>query len=362
MDTLASGRLVVSNPDRPSWPDGVQAEELFRLGALLEDGPELFGEVRAVELGPGGELYVLDSQASEIRVFGSDGRHQLTFGRSGEGPGELKEPAGMTLDSNDKLWVLNWGNGRYTAFDPSSGELHDERRRLATFVSFPWPGSFDDTGRLVDLGLGRDGTPSILRTDTLFVPIDTLDLPWPDESNLIAFRRDGVTMMSSMEPFAPQPTWAPHPEGGIVVGEGGAYRLHRVGFDEDTTLTIVLDREPEVVTQAERDSALQVFAEMSERAGGATPDRQPRVRETKPLHGALFVAPDARIWVRGFSGAEGLSAWDLFSPAGRYLGQVAVPVRPSFVRAAVRDDRLAIVTEIEGVPTVVVYRLTVPDS
>ena len=211
-------------------------------------------------------------------------------------------------------------------------------------------------GHLVDLGLGRDGTPSILRTDTLFVPTDTLD-----ESDLIAFRRDGEMVMSAVEPFVPLAAWAPHPQGGIVVGEGGEYRLHRIGFEKDTTLTIVLDREPEVVTQAERDSALQVFAEMSERAGGATPDRQPRVRETKPVHGALFVDRYARTSVSGSSGAEGLSAWNLFSPAGRYLGQVAVLVRPSPVTPSVRDDRLAIATEVDGVPTVVVYRLIGPD-
>lgn len=364
VDTLASGRVVVSSPDQPTWSsdEAPRLEEWFRLGSASEDGPELFGEIRDVELDRDGLLYVLDAQASEIRVFGTDGIHVRTFGGPGEGPGELNSPSGMTLDSDGILWVLNRGNARYTGFDPGSGEVHDERRRLASYVEFPWPGAFDDRGRLVDTGLGRDGAPSLLRTDTSFTPVDTLALPRPDEDSQIAFRTDGLRVMSLVEPFAPRPTWAPHPGGGIVVGEGAAYRLHRIGFKGDTTSTIELSRSPEPVTPAERDSALEVFAEVSERAGGAIPDRQPRVRETKPLHGPLFVDHEARIWVRATPTAGVAASWDLFSPAGRYLGGVAVPVTPSFVTPAVRDDRLAVVTQVEGVPMVVVYRMTNPAS
>lgn len=357
VDTLGSGRVVVRNLDQPLWRDdeGWVLRERFRLGALDGDGPDVFGEIRDVELGADGELYVLDGQAEEVRAFLSDGTYLHTLGSSGEGPGELNRPAGMALDLSGTLWIMNLGNARYTGFDPATGEVRREVRRLASFTEFPWPGIFDDRDRLLDVGLDSDGEPSILRLDTAFVPSDTMALPQMGEEHRIAIRRGALMVMSALDPFAPRPTWAPRPRGGIVLGEGAEYRVHRVDFDGDTSMTIELLREPVRVTAAERDSALTAFNQMVEVAGGATPERQPRVPRAKPAHGALFVDDEDRMWVRGTPASGESPWWDLIAADGRFLGQLLIPVPLSFVRPSVRSDRVAIATQVDGVPTVVVY-------
>jgi len=359
VDTLPSGRILVRSPDQPLWGEGEgwTLRERFRLGALDSDGPDMFGEIRDVELGEGGELYVLDGQADEVRVFGDDGTHLRTFGRSGEGPGEFNRPAGMALDSQGTLWVMNWGNARYTGFDPRTGEVRREARRLASFAAFPWPGLVDEDGRLFDVGLDRTGEPSILRMDTAFVPRDTMALPRAGDEHFIAFRRGEVMVMATLDPFAPRPAWTPRPRGGIVVGEGAEYRVHRIDFSGDTSMTMELLREPVRVTAAERDSALSVFEGMIEMADGARPDRRPRVPDVKPAHGTLFVDDADRIWVRRTPTPGATTAWDVIGEDGRFLGQVDMPDPPGFVRPSVRGDRVAIVTQPDGVPTVVVYDL-----
>lgn len=365
IDTFPSGRIFVRNPDQAIWTgeDEWVLRERFRIGSLEGDGADVFGQIYDVEFGPGGDLYVLDVQADEVRVFGPDGTHVRTFGRTGKGPGELNRPAGMTFGPNGNLWVMNRGNARYTAFDPSSGALIQEPRRLASFFVIPWPGLFDHQGRLIDVGLSRvgdrGGDPALLRLDSAFVPTDTLLMPRPDERNQIAFRRGELMVMSTPDPFTPQPTWSPRPAGGIVVGEGAVYRLHRIGFDLDTTLTIEVLREPVPVTPAERDSALAKFRELAQEVG-AKPERDPRIPRTKPAHGTLFVDDEDRIWVRRTAEAGEGPAWDVIDADGRFLGRVSTPVPPTFVQPAVRNDRLALVTEPNGVPTVVVYDLVRP--
>ena len=176
VDTLDSGRILIHNPDQPVWTESeqLQLRERYRLGSLEGDGPDVFGQIRDVELGPDGELYVLDGQAAEVRVFGGDGVYLRTLGRSGAGPGEFNRPMGMAQDAQGALWVMNWGNARYTGYDPGTGELLREVRRLASFAVTPWPGGFDERGRLLDVGLDRDGEVAILRLDTAFVPSDTI--------------------------------------------------------------------------------------------------------------------------------------------------------------------------------------------
>src|SRR5690606_712467 len=162
MDTPASGRIIVRNPDAPLWRPGEAwaLREQFRLGATEGEGADVFGEIGDVELGPDGALHVRDAQASEVRVFGSDGAHLRTLGRRGRGPGELENPTGMAFDAHGPPWVMDWGNGRYSGFDPNTGALVKEARRLAGFAMVPWPGRFDRSnavraGALVGGASGR---------------------------------------------------------------------------------------------------------------------------------------------------------------------------------------------------------------
>ena len=357
VDTLASGRIVVRSPDVPAWDDTWILEERFRVGALEGDGHDLFGHIGGLEIGPTGELYVLDDQANELRIFGSDGSFQRAIGREGQGPGELRSPGGLALDSGGTLWLLNWGNGRYTGFDPVTGDVRREARRLVSFATFPWPGAFEKGAHLLDVGLNADGQPSILRLDTAFVPSDTLPLPAPAPDDRITFHRGAVMIASMMEPFAPQPSWTPRPRGGVILGEGSAYRLHRIGFDGDTSMTMELEREPARVSQAERDSALAFFHEMAGSLDGATPDRQPRARGKKPAHGSLLVDDQDRTWVRSVPPAGRAPTWDVFAPDGRFLGQVDILDPVGFLRPAIRGGRMAVATLADGFPVVVVYDL-----
>jgi len=352
VDTLPTGRIVVRSADVPSWApaEAPSFTQSFCLGGLDGDGPDVFGEVRDIEIGPAGNVFVLDGQAEEIREFDGQGEYVRTLGRKGEGPGELNRPAGMTLGPGGELWVQNWGNARYTAFDPATGELVEERRRLAGFTSFPWPGGFDRAGRLLDMGNGASGIGAVLlRLDTAFVPRDTLPMPTGDERSRVLFRRDGQLFMSMPVPFSPQPTWAPHPGAGIVVGEGAPFRLHRIDDRGDTTMTIELERAPARVSEAERDSALAAFREVARTAGeGLTADREPDVPDTKPAHGALFVDDRERIWARR-DVPEG-AAWDVFGSDGRYLGPVTIPVRPTYSTVSFRGGRLAVAVDRDGIP------------
>lgn len=362
IDTLESGTIVVRNQGRPVWDAGEAwiLREAFRLGRMQGDSPDVFGEIRDLEIGRGGEIYVLDSQASEIRAFGPTGSHLVTFGRSGRGPGELSRPAGMALDSDETLWVMNWGNARYSGFDPNTGELRQEVQRQASYAMIPWPGRFDASDRLLDIGLGADREPAILRLDSSFIPRDTLSLPRADDANRVVFRRDNMPVMSATVPFAPQPHWAAHPENGIVVGAGEPYELHHVNFEGDTTTTIEVASERIPVTNAERDSALAAFQKLAAMAGGE-PDRQPQIPAQKAAHGAISIDDQRRIWVkRTPAGADTPAAWDIIGSDGRLLGAITLPLSSLHGTPMVRGDRMAIVTLVDDVPTVIVYDIVDP--
>jgi hypothetical protein len=66
------------------------------LGGEDADDPILLMP-RQVEEGPDGNLYVLDTGDSTIKVFSPEGAHLRTLGRKGEGPGEFQRADGATF-------------------------------------------------------------------------------------------------------------------------------------------------------------------------------------------------------------------------------------------------------------------------
>lgn len=366
VDTVAPGRTAVRNGGTPLWEEGGEWRlvEVSRVGAVEGDGPDAFGQIRAVELDDRGRLYVLDAQASEVRVFAPDGAHLRTLGRPGEGPGELGGPAGLAWGPEGALWVMDFRNARYTAFDPGTGEVVAERRRPFGFFALPWPGGFDATGRLWDTGLARvEGTPgvvSLVRLDSAFLPTDTLQRPeGDDEDSILLTRSDGTLVASIPDPFAPRPVWALWSRGGMIASDGAEYVLHQVAAGGDTVRTITLERPRPVVTDGERDSAMAAFRETAEQlAGDASPEREPRVPEGKPALRSVFDDDRSHLWVEPYRTRGEPAAWDVFDPEGRYLGAVAMPVAPAGVRPVVRGDRMAIVaTDDLDVPVVVLFRI-----
>lgn len=363
VDTLTSGRVVVHNPDTPLWQPGEQWQlrERFRLGSSEPDSPELFGEIADVEIGPAGEIYVLDGQALQVRVFDSTGTFLRSFGRRGSGPGELSWPGGMALDTAGTLWVVDFGNRRYQGFDPGTGGLVAEKRRDWRYFATPWPGGMDRSNHLIDVGSGGGGPATLIfRLDSSFTPVDTMVEPSLEESHMVTYSQNGLPQMSVPDPFAPRPAWALLPEGGIVAGDGERLLLHRITFNGDTTATIEIQRRPIPITAAEKDSALQAFQAMVRmHAEGATPERDPRVPANRPAHGRIFADDQGFIWVAQSSG----NVWDVIDSAGRYLGAITLPpLSASASTPARRGNRLAMASEVDGLPMVLIFEITNPRS
>lgn len=182
VDTLPNGAVLVRSPAQGIWRAGEDwrlVEEL-RIGSMDVEGPELFGRVAALEVDPQGRIYMLDSQAREVRVFGPEGEHVRSFGRKGGGPGEFESPASLDWDPQGRLWVVDQRNARFSVFD-TAGAFVTSHRRPGGYMQVPWPGGIDTQGRLYDIATipGGDGWFEVVlvRLDENAQPADTFRIP-----------------------------------------------------------------------------------------------------------------------------------------------------------------------------------------
>lgn len=367
IDTLPDGRVLVRS-DAPEWTDEAVPtfEEEMRIGSMLGEGPETLGEVRDLLVDEENRIYVLESQAQEIRVFGPDGSWLRTIGRRGEGPGELKNAAAIGWGPDGQLRVIDFGNGRISVFD-RDGTFVTDQRQPGGFVMYPWPGVFESDGGVITVAPAvRDGEfqPVLVRHDPSLEPRDTLAIPRYDGSQeFFELESDGGRMMASV-PFAASLAWDLDPRGFFWVAPNTAtYEISQVDFAGDTLLTIRRAVESHAVTRAEVDSAVATLKWFTDQGGkidrSKFPSAKPAInRVIAPGDGRLYVVPVTDAFGSGY--LQTGQALDVFDASGRFLGRLDLPegMRTSNPEPVFTDDGVvAVVRDELDVPYVVRYRL-----
>ena len=101
-------------------------QRLATVGALEEPAEQIFGKIEDVVVAEG-RVYILDSQANNVRGFDRNGELVIQGGRSGEGPGEFLHPLSLEVDRTGTVYV---GELEHTieVFTPVGSELKPDHQ------------------------------------------------------------------------------------------------------------------------------------------------------------------------------------------------------------------------------------------
>jgi len=350
IDTLETGQVVVVNGSRGAWPPGNEwrVVEQLRIGALHSEGPFTFGRINSIAADGLGRVWVLEGQASELRVFGPDGVHLRTIGRSGEGPGEFTQPARVDISPDGEIWVMDPLNGRISAFN-TLGVLLGTRPFGGGFVTVPWRGGFDNQGRYRSPIVRFEPSFQIriaLLDDSLTV-IDSIVPPEdPRERNVWRIEADGQTRVMAGVPFQGRLVWRLSNASTVWALLTDEYRLFELTAEGDTLRSMTKPFAAVPVTSEQLDSAVEQLTWFTDQGGKV--DRSMIPRE-KPSVSWFFLDDDNNVWVSRVNGSTTESSdFDVFDADARFLGTVAVPfVLQEVPIPFVRDGLLYGVTRCE---------------
>ncbi len=365
MDTLANGAVLVSNPAEGMWDEGTawSVIEEIRIGTLEGDGPDMFGNVGSLEVDDEGRIYVYDSQANELRVFGPTGEHVRTIGRQGGGPGEFESVIGMAWGPEGRLWLVDPGNARISLFD-TTGTYLTSHRTIGNIIISPWPGGFDRAGSFYNYGIDTEADPEdrmvLVRYDESMEPADTIRLPRREGEGEFFTLRSENSMMQSTVPFTGGFRWRFVPQPQIWFANLSEYRIYQRALAGDTVRVISREYSHLPVTEADIAAAVERLDWFTRQGGKIDRSRFP---STKPALNTFFSDDDGRMWVSPVTSEEDRGrVWDVFDPEGRYLGQITLPfVLERYPTPLFRNRMIYGVTEDElEVPYVVRARIEVP--
>lgn len=368
IDTLASGHIVVQNTDDPVWPEGREwqvAEEL-RIGNVTGEGPDVFGQIGSLEVDAAGRIWVLDSQAQELRVFDPSGSHVRTIGGRGGGPGEFAAAMQVDIGPDGNMWVMDPQNNRLSVFDTTGAYL--EGRDALGIAILPWPGGFDEQGSyyapvLADPRPGELPTLdmfALVRYDATFATVDTLLMPRDPVMRESFQDADGRPAVGV--PFQGDLWWRISRTGTLWAIITDQYRLLELSPNGDTLRTITREFTPLPVTSTDREEAREQLSEFADQGGQMDWSKLPSTKP--PVNAAFLLDDEGNLWVDRVSteAADRGRMQDVFDAEGRYLGVVRLPSPLEETPRIIRDGGLYGVTSDElEVPYDVRARITKPE-
>lgn len=298
---------VGGSPDQ----ECAQLVEHGRIGSLDGALENSFTEINSIAVTESGTVYVNDAHELSIREFGADGKFVRWIGRDGEGPGEFRSIAGVSILPDGRLAAWDRGNRRITVF-AAGGEYEDAIRTEG--VNPPYP--FVDRTFLTD-SAGRyylrifANPPSVapdqsdmarvrygyLRLSPDGTVLDTIVAPRA-MPRVLAEPIVIYTHAGDRSPFPEQVLDALSPFGHLVAGHNGTYAFSIL----DPSGTIEVEREGFQPVEVKADERAQWRARVAfaERRSGMSfrdvPTRKPAYRD-------LWVGPDGRIWIHRYAEA-----------------------------------------------------------
>ncbi len=343
------GIAVVKNGKKPSPPPGAAVKPvldlLFTIGG--GDAPEQeFSDITAIAVRDDGALFLLDAKECTVKAFDAKGKFLFSFGKKGQGPGELNLPTGLTVTPAGEILVEDTINRRLAYFSGAGKFLRHQALTQALGLGGL---VMDSRGRMAGRSLAVDGGKigyAIQTFDQELKPVKTLA-----RVELGELGRMKMDVLSGVAGIL----LAADGRGNVFVGSSKGYVIRVFDFDGRPVRTIERDYDPVPMPKEEREKMTKMLGEMPA-AGAVDPKKMFEIPSHMPPYAYFTVNQDGRLLVQTYEKEKGPRdrVFDVFDADGRYIARV--PLANGVI--AWRGDRIFGIEENEnGFEVLKVFRL-----
>jgi len=351
--TVAAAPHVSNGPEPAQGVVDLKIEPIWEAGGD-DDEDVLFGLITQILEDDEGDLYLLDSQLSQVHVFSPEGEFLRDLSREGEGPGEARSPNDMFFTPSGDLALMQIFPGRIVLIDlqgePKGTFPYDSGgSAFAVLVR-----SVSRGGTLVLAGINQSFDQGELTQNyflSSFADDGSVAATYVQKDNSMNF---GAMTLDERAVDFPWARFDVDPTGRVVVAPSrDDYRIEV--RDPDGTIALSFDRALEIWDRTEADDS-RIMQVMEAQGRNYPMPPQITVESTEPALYSLQVLDDGTIWTvtnRSLrTRDEGVAVeWDVFSPEGAYLRRVRLHGEADGMNDLVRvmaPDRVVIVKNFWG--------------
>lgn len=320
------GVTIVNNPKEPIHKKHVLLlKEELTIGGNEEKEEYRFSLIGFLEVNDQGDIYALDLKENHIKIFNKNGKYIKTFGRKGQGPGEMVRPKRLSLSNQNEVILVDINGISFFS-------LEGEFLRIISFSNFGKRVKFYNTDRNSNIYIyllnSTKRRYELQQFDSAQKFIKTIEV-----SPLQNSRRD------EWNPYYPELVYDIARDDRIICGYNNKYEIRIYNISCDLVMKIVKEYNPVKVTEKDVEEILK----------GGPPQLRHIVKMSKFYPPFLYFTSDdeGRLFVRTFEKViknEGFYYWDAFDKKGKYFAKVIIPTKgiPLF-----RNDKLYVISENE---------------
>jgi len=340
------GLTVVHNPKKAIRKAGSPSSLVLTLdlsiGKSAADENALFSIIGGVLVDVDEDIIVIDEREVVIKVFDKTGKHVRTFGKRGQGPGELQSASRIVLKGGKDIAILDTANNRFSYYSKTGQCLKEMGLRKYSSVRRIKPDSKGyiyadsttvDEGKLID---------KIMKFDPEFHMIDTVA---------------EAERISKVYEFNPIPEWFMYDvmdDDRFIWGRNTKYEFTILDPDGKPLRKILKDYSPVKISDAARKKIIkETFGDsgIPDSLRVVFPDNFPAFY--------YFICDDiGRIYARTYQENDrGDLQWDVFDEGGIYILSFFLPAN-EWLYCIKKDKAYTFINENEtGIPVVVRYRM-----
>ena len=301
---IIDGIPVVYNPKVPASLQEVVLKEDLVISSEKEGVEYALSDIRAVQVDEEENIYVLDLMDVRVNVFDKSGKGIRSFGKKGQGPGELQLPYRMYMISGKELMFYDISNRRISYYSLDGKCLREISTRHQMFDRT----MTDSKGYIIGYFFipGKTYVHELKKFDKKLNPVITLVTIEEERTPYVIEMLDTTLQFRVME------------NDNIVWSHPTSYEIFIVNSEGKTLRKIMKAYDSVKITEEEKE-------EMIERRA-VPPEYKIEFPEYyNPLY-YLLCDEDGRIYVRTYErDHKGGFYYDVFDSEGRNIAKFSIP-------------------------------------
>lgn len=341
------GVIIVRNPKSPvavsGEPRALSLEEDLRIGVLEGEDEYMFGFLRSVQVDEDENIYIADAEFIKIRIYDRDGTHIRSFGRQGQGPGEIGWPSRMYLRADNRIAIVDSRNRRFAYYSTEGECLEEFSLAKHGSVIRAWPDSRGFIyGDIYDYSGGQRKSRLV-----------KYDPDFEEEVAVLAEFEDQM-VLGEINPILYRILCFVRTDDTIVWAKNQEYCLNILSPSGEIVRTIYKEYDPIHISDAEKKRI-----EEERYSDGFTGSLKLVFPESYPPLYYLICDDQGKIYVRTYiQNEKGWLKWEVFDKEGRYILDFFHPAED--ILFYIKNDKLYSMNQDneEGIPHIRRYKMT----
>ena len=307
------GVTVVKNPKEPMYAEDIFVlEEELSIGDVEGKQEQMFKNIFDIAVDENENIYILDLNQRQVRVFDRKGKYLRNIGKLGQGPGEFQYPGQIIITPNREFVICD-PMVRKLFFYSLEGVF---RRNIPTW----------EHGRLISVMLNSKGEivgEVLLTGERLGISLKKFSSDFVELHNIAIKEREKIPLL---EDLSPSIIWCVSEADEVIWGDSDKYEVNIQDGDGKLVKKILKEYKPVKIIAEEYSEQIEI------KFGGRPipPEFEQELPKHYPAYESFTLDNDGRLFISTVEKTEAGKRYycDVFDSEGRLIAKIPLKTNP----------------------------------